>query len=269
VRDEIWPVVQAAVAAGVAWFISYRLLGHPQPVFAPTAAVVSLAVGAGGRGRQAIQMLVGLGVGVAVGELLVLFLGTGTPQVMLAAAVALFFSQVLFTPSAVSLLKDEAGDVLTSISAGLDACADALLCDDADAAESALGRLRGEGAPALPELAAARDTGLKVSRRILRGRREMDRFERLVAWAARRLLDGGDVPPAWSVPAVRDLARAVDAFSKDPESPEAGRIARRSAREAGSRAVATGEARSHGMLLVEAVQLAASDILRIAPPGED
>lgn len=75
VRNAAWPVAQAAGGAGVAWFLAHMVLGHPQPLFAPIAAVVGLAVNIGGRGRQTIELLVGVGVGVAVGAVLVLAIG--------------------------------------------------------------------------------------------------------------------------------------------------------------------------------------------------
>jgi uncharacterized membrane protein YgaE (UPF0421/DUF939 family) len=86
VRDYI---AQAAVAAGIAWFLAHTALGHSQPFFAPIAAVVALAADVGGRGAQAAQMLADVALGVAVGELLVLVLGTGAPEVTLAAAMAM------------------------------------------------------------------------------------------------------------------------------------------------------------------------------------
>ncbi|AHY47572.1 Fusaric acid resistance protein-like [Rubrobacter radiotolerans] len=88
-REAAWPVLQAAVAAGVAWALALVFLDNPQPVFAPTAAVVALAARVGGRGTQAAEMLVGVAVGVGVGALLVLVLETGTVQIALAAAVAM------------------------------------------------------------------------------------------------------------------------------------------------------------------------------------
>jgi uncharacterized membrane protein YgaE (UPF0421/DUF939 family) len=56
------------VAAGIAWFLTHTVLGHPQPFFAPIAAVVALAKDVGGRGIQATEMLVGVALGVATGE---------------------------------------------------------------------------------------------------------------------------------------------------------------------------------------------------------
>lgn len=94
-REAAWPVAQAAVAAGIAWFVADTVLGHVVPVFAPVAAVIALAANVGGRGRQAVQMLLGVVVGVAVGELLVLVLGTGALQIVLVAAVAMLIAAAL------------------------------------------------------------------------------------------------------------------------------------------------------------------------------
>jgi uncharacterized membrane protein YgaE (UPF0421/DUF939 family) len=95
VRLAAWPVAQAALAAGVAWFLAFRVLGHAQPVFAPTAAVVALAANVGSRGRQAVKMLVGVGLGVTVGELLVIEMGTGTLQVTIAAGISMLAAAAL------------------------------------------------------------------------------------------------------------------------------------------------------------------------------
>lgn len=208
---------------------------------------------------------------------------------LVGAGVALLMSQILFVPSPVSLLKDEAGDALASISAGLDACADALLNGDGDAAEGALGRLRGGGSEGgtLSDLVAARDAAQKVSRRTLRGRLEGARFARLdarlagvdllassavlIACATRRLLDGRNAAPASLVRATRDLARAVAALSEDPESADA----RRSAREPALEAMRLAASRTDGgpdhraaLLLAEGVRLAASDVLQAAARDE-
>ena len=95
VREAAWPVAQAAGAAGVSWFVAHTMLGRPEPVFAPIAAVVALGANVGGRGRQAFEMLVGVAVGVLVGEFLVLVLGTGAVQVAIVAAVAMLTAAAL------------------------------------------------------------------------------------------------------------------------------------------------------------------------------
>ena len=55
VRESAWAAVQAAFAATLAWFVAHRLLGHPQPFFAPIAAAVAMSVNYFGRGRRACR----------------------------------------------------------------------------------------------------------------------------------------------------------------------------------------------------------------------
>src|SRR5436305_10614265 len=53
-RENLFPVVQTAAAAGVAWLASNIALGHANPVFAPIAAIVSLGATRGQQSRRAI-----------------------------------------------------------------------------------------------------------------------------------------------------------------------------------------------------------------------
>ena len=46
-RQRWWPVVEATVAATVAWILAARLVGHPQPFFAPAAALIVLGQATG------------------------------------------------------------------------------------------------------------------------------------------------------------------------------------------------------------------------------
>jgi uncharacterized membrane protein YccC len=107
-RARGWPVVQTALAAGLAWVVAKYLLGHPQPFFAPVAAIVSLGVTRGERGRQALEMMLGLAMGIAVADLLVTVTGIGPAQVVLivglsmAAAVLVGRGQLFATQAAVS-----------------------------------------------------------------------------------------------------------------------------------------------------------------------
>ena len=57
---------------GVAWLIAADLLGHPTPLFAPIAAVVSLGTSYGQRLRRVVEVTIGVAVGVFVADLLVL-----------------------------------------------------------------------------------------------------------------------------------------------------------------------------------------------------
>jgi len=58
----------SGIAAGIAWFISQTLLGHPHPFFAAVTALICLAPGLPNHGRQAIYVLIGVITGVLVGE---------------------------------------------------------------------------------------------------------------------------------------------------------------------------------------------------------
>jgi uncharacterized membrane protein YgaE (UPF0421/DUF939 family) len=101
-------VLQAGVAAGVAWVIATELFGHEQPFFAPVSAIITLGLTISERGRRAIEIAVGVALGIAVGDLLVLAIGVGAAQltlvVMLATALAIFLGsgQMLATQAAVS-----------------------------------------------------------------------------------------------------------------------------------------------------------------------
>ena len=101
-------IFQASVSAAAAWLIATELLGHPTPFFAPVAAIITLGITVGQRGRRAAEVAFGVALGIAVGDLLVLQIGTGAGQlavvVLLATSAAIFLgsSQMLATQAAVS-----------------------------------------------------------------------------------------------------------------------------------------------------------------------
>ena len=109
-RTSVWPVLQAAVAASLAYFLADVIVGHGQPFFAPIAAVICLSVTLGQRNRRAIELVVGVAVGLMVADLLVLVIGNGTLQiavvVLLAMAAAVFFGggTILINQAAVSAI---------------------------------------------------------------------------------------------------------------------------------------------------------------------
>jgi len=90
-KDAARSIAQIAVAATLAWIFARELLRNPQPFFAPVAAVVTLSVTYGQRGRRALELGIGVAVGILVGDLIVLAIGTGTVQlgVVVSLAVAL------------------------------------------------------------------------------------------------------------------------------------------------------------------------------------
>jgi uncharacterized membrane protein YccC len=96
-RGGWWPILQTAVAAGVAWFLAVLILEHERPTFAPIAAVISLGLAVGERSKRVVELTLGVALGVAIGDLLVSVIGVGSVQsgilVALAMAAAVFFGR--------------------------------------------------------------------------------------------------------------------------------------------------------------------------------
>ena len=89
-RDRGWPVIQTALAAGLAYFLAKLLLGHPQPFFAPVAAVVTLGAAVGWALNRAVQVVLGVTLGLVIADLLVLFvIGTGPLQLVIVLVLAM------------------------------------------------------------------------------------------------------------------------------------------------------------------------------------
>ncbi|WP_246098101.1 FUSC family protein [Rhodococcus spelaei] len=88
-RASAFPVLQCALAAGLAWWIANDLIHHPNPFFAPIAAVVSLGLSLGARVRRSFELIAGVTVGIGVGDLLISFIGTGAWQIVLVVALAM------------------------------------------------------------------------------------------------------------------------------------------------------------------------------------
>ncbi|QLQ36640.2 FUSC family protein [Micromonospora robiginosa] len=80
--------VQAGLAAGLAALLAARL-GPGAHVFAPAAAVGTIATAIGQRVRRTVELLAGVGVGIVVSDVLRYFLGTGVVQTGLVVTVAI------------------------------------------------------------------------------------------------------------------------------------------------------------------------------------
>ena len=109
-RGRMWPILQTALAAVVAWYLALALLGGDRPLFAPIAAVIALGATVGQRGQRAFELVGGVILGIAVADLIVAAIGTGPWQagimVVLAmgAAVALGGRELLVAEAAVSAI---------------------------------------------------------------------------------------------------------------------------------------------------------------------
>jgi uncharacterized membrane protein YccC len=91
----VWPILQTALAASVAWFLASAVLGHGQPFFAAIAAVISTGVVVGQEGRRAVELVFGVACGLAVADLLVVLIGTGTVQIGVVVALAMALAWLL------------------------------------------------------------------------------------------------------------------------------------------------------------------------------
>ncbi|CAM3910815.1 FUSC family protein [Tsukamurella ocularis] len=83
------PILQCAVAAGIAWFIANDVIGHVSPFFAPIAAIISLGLSLNQRLRRSLELVGGVTVGIGVGDLLISVIGTGPWQLALVVAIAM------------------------------------------------------------------------------------------------------------------------------------------------------------------------------------
>ncbi len=82
-------IVQICLAAGVAWLIATKVVGHYEPFFAPIAVVLVLGLAIERRGRRAYEIALGVTLGITVADLIVLAVGTGTWQLMLIIGLAM------------------------------------------------------------------------------------------------------------------------------------------------------------------------------------
>ncbi|WP_425303548.1 FUSC family protein [Nocardia wallacei] len=88
-RRSALPIVQCAVGAALAWFLAHRVVGHPQPFFAPMAAVISIGVSFGARLRRSVELVAGVAVGIGIGDFFIARVGTGPWQIALVVAIAM------------------------------------------------------------------------------------------------------------------------------------------------------------------------------------
>jgi uncharacterized membrane protein YgaE (UPF0421/DUF939 family) len=94
-RDLAYPIVQAAIAAAVAWGLAHDAIGHPRAFFAPISALIALGVAASNPTRRVAELTLGVAVGIGVGDLLVYGIGSGAWQVGVVVLLAMTAAVVL------------------------------------------------------------------------------------------------------------------------------------------------------------------------------
>jgi uncharacterized membrane protein YgaE (UPF0421/DUF939 family) len=101
-RDVLGRLLQAAIAAGIAWELARQIPGHTQPFFAPISALVALSAPAGTRGRQALRVMGGVALGIGIGAVVVGVVGRGGWQIVIVAAVSLILTTAAGAPQTTS-----------------------------------------------------------------------------------------------------------------------------------------------------------------------
>jgi uncharacterized membrane protein YgaE (UPF0421/DUF939 family) len=89
VRHGAGPILQTAVATGLAWEICVRGLDHRRPIFAAIVAIVAMGFSAGRRGRAALLLVIGVATGIVIGDVLVRALDRGGIQITVVVFVAM------------------------------------------------------------------------------------------------------------------------------------------------------------------------------------
>jgi uncharacterized membrane protein YccC len=94
-RDTARAILQATLAATLAWLVATEVVGHTQPFFAPVSAMITLGLTQGERGRRAVEVVLGVTLGIAIADLLVIALGTGWWQLALVVALSMTIALLL------------------------------------------------------------------------------------------------------------------------------------------------------------------------------
>ncbi|MEV4823770.1 FUSC family protein [Micromonospora sp. NPDC049274] len=81
--------VQAGLAAALAGLIAQHFLGPGAHVFAPAAAVGTIATAIGQRARRTFELLFGVGLGIVIGDTLRFLIGSGPWQTGVVVALAI------------------------------------------------------------------------------------------------------------------------------------------------------------------------------------
>lgn len=96
VRVGFWQSLQITAAAVGAYYIAEKVLGHTGPLFAATAAIVSLGYGnASAHLRRILEVSIGCTLGIVIGDVLMYFLGRGLAQAALVLLVSILLARFL------------------------------------------------------------------------------------------------------------------------------------------------------------------------------
>lgn len=113
VARRFWPALQVGFAAGLAYFIAFEWVGHPQPFFAPISVIIIVGLSGGERIKRALDMSLGCILGVLVGDLVFAPIGPGGWQIALAVCGSMLFAS-FFSKSMLVANQVAIGSILIS-----------------------------------------------------------------------------------------------------------------------------------------------------------
>jgi len=88
-------IVQVTLAATAAWVIATEVVGHTRPFFAAVAAIITLGLTFGERGRRALEVALGVTLGIAVADLIIVGIGAGWWQLAVVVGVTMAVARLL------------------------------------------------------------------------------------------------------------------------------------------------------------------------------
>ncbi|MFC3503124.1 aromatic acid exporter family protein [Micromonospora krabiensis] len=116
-RTYLIVAAQAGVAAGLAWFVASGVLHNPQPMFAPAAAVGTIAAAVGNRVRRTLELIAGVIVGVLAGNGIVEVIGVGPVQTGVVVTLAIMAAVLVRGSGAVMTQAGSTAVLLGTVSA--------------------------------------------------------------------------------------------------------------------------------------------------------
>lgn len=117
-QGRAWMIIQAAVGAGLAWFLAREALGHDVPFFAPVTAVICLGLTYDNRVQRVAELTLGVAIGVFVADAFVHFFGSGVWQIMAVAAVAMTLAVMAGGGGLLMMQAGVQGVIVTTLVAG-------------------------------------------------------------------------------------------------------------------------------------------------------
>lgn len=115
VRERLIFAMQASLAAALALLVANKFGNHPDPFFAPMAAVISLGVSGGRRLRRTFELTLGVAVGIGIGDFVISQIGSGYWQVGAVVFLAIITASFVDKAAMVAIQAANSGVLISTI----------------------------------------------------------------------------------------------------------------------------------------------------------